>query len=47
MDVGRVVLAVISATERELIFAGGQHPLRAETTLALEDGLGAFCEVLS
>ncbi|HEX6228241.1 MAG TPA: hypothetical protein VFZ41_02140 [Solirubrobacterales bacterium] len=47
MDVGRVVLAVISATERVLIFEGGQHPFRDLTVLDLEPGLAAFCDVLS
>ena len=46
-DVGRVVLEVISSDERVALFEKGQHPFREKTLLVLEDGLAAFCEVLS
>jgi hypothetical protein len=46
MDVGKVILRIVSPTERELIFEAGQHPFRMETLLDLEEGLSAFCEVL-
>ena len=47
MDVGKVILAVLSPTERELVFAAGQHPFRAETLTSLQAGLAAFCEILA
>ncbi len=46
-DVGRVILEVISSDERVALFEKGQHPFREKTLLVLEDGLGAFCGVLS
>lgn len=47
MDVGKVILAVLSPTERVLVFAAGQHPFRAETLTSLQAGISAFCEVLA
>ena len=47
MDVGKVILAVLSPTERVLLFSGGQHPFRDETLTSLQAGISAFCEVLA
>jgi hypothetical protein len=47
IDVGKVILLVVSPTERQLVFEAGQHPFRAETLLSLRDGLSAFCDVLA
>jgi hypothetical protein len=46
MDVGKVILVVLSPTERVLVFAAGQHPFRAETLTSLQAGISAFCELL-
>jgi hypothetical protein len=47
MDVGKVIIARPTPTERVLVFSAGQHPFRAETLLSLQAGLSAFCEVLT
>lgn len=39
MDVGKVILAVLSPTERVLLFSGGQHPFRDETLTSLQAGI--------
>jgi len=46
MDVGKVIIDVVSPTERELIFEAGPHPFRMETLLNPQEGLSAFCDIL-